>query len=266
MNASYAAIHSNVEMMVRLDTKNRYLNTDLFLNDIFSGQPDNPNNPFKLINISNVPLEESASETDKLEQCVKQICRMNPKAYVTAAGEKYDVRIEIQNYEEIADIEAILSPFGSNKSSQVNSIIEFHNLELLQISQFYKLSLIGKETCVERIIMVPTIGIPEDRENKIVQSVVAKKSSFIEYVAFVLGDDYLLSIMEAKRLANSGVYKGRESMMIPAVYEKMLKTSLEEPEKLGEISYLLKMIDDDEIVPEEFRKMYETFRVTLKLK
>ena len=34
MNASYAAIHSNVEMMLRLRTKNSVLNGEKFLNDI----------------------------------------------------------------------------------------------------------------------------------------------------------------------------------------------------------------------------------------
>jgi hypothetical protein len=46
----------------------------------------------------------------------------------------------------------------------------------------------------------------------------------------------------------------------------MLKTALDEPDRLREIDYLLKMIEDKEIIPDEFRDLYETFRTTLHLK
>ena len=266
MNASYAAMNSNVEMMVRLCSKNRYFNGEAFLTDIFGGPADGTNNPFELVNLGNVKADEVESEADKLEQSIKKICRMNGKAYVVANGEKYDLRIEFSGYENLGDIDIVIAPLRSNKTAKISEVVEIHELEALQISQFYSLIVKGKETQIQRIIMIPTSGLPEDRENQVVQSVVANKKSFIEYVAFVLGDDYLLSIMESRQLANSGVYKGREGNMMPAVYEKMLKTSLEEPEKLGEINYLMRMIDDEEIIPEEFRRMYETFKTTLKLK
>ena len=37
-------------------------------------------------------------------------------------------------------------------------------------------------------------------------------------------------------------------------------------ERLKEIEYLLRMIEDKEIIPDEFRELYETFRTTLRLK
>jgi hypothetical protein len=46
----------------------------------------------------------------------------------------------------------------------------------------------------------------------------------------------------------------------------MLKTALEEPERIGEIEYLLQMITKDDIIPEEFRELYATFKKTLRLK
>ena len=48
--------------------------------------------------------------------------------------------------------------------------------------------------------------------------------------------------------------------------KEMLKTALEEPEKLREIGYLLRMITKEDIVPGEFRELYDTFRKTLRLK
>ena len=50
------------------------------------------------------------------------------------------------------------------------------------------------------------------------------------------------------------------------VFDAMLKTALEEPEKRREIGYLLRMITKEDIVPGEFRELYDTFRKTLRLK
>ena len=75
----------------------------------------------------------------------------------------------------------------------------------------------------------------------------------------------MLSVMEERSLANGGSWGGgRDSL--PALYEKMLKTALEEPERIGEIGYLLQMITQKDIIPDEFRELYETFKKTLRLK
>ena len=43
-----------------------------------------------------------------------------------------------------------------------------------------------------------------------------------------------------------------------------LKTSVEEPERIKDIGYVLKMVTDKDIIPDEFRELYETFCNTLK--
>lgn len=44
----------------------------------------------------------------------------------------------------------------------------------------------------------------------------------------------------------------------------MLKTSVEGPERIKDIGYVLKMVTDKDIIPDEFRELYETFCNTLK--
>ena len=84
-------------------------------------------------------------------------------------------------------------------------------------------------------------------------------------MAFVLGDSYLLSMMEERSQTSGGSWsEGKDGL--PALYEKMLKTALEEPERLSEIGYLLQMITQKDIIPDEFRELYETFKKTLRLK
>ena len=53
---------------------------------------------------------------------------------------------------------------------------------------------------------------------------------------------------------------------MPVLFEKMLKTSVEEPERFRDIGYVLKMVTDKEIIPDEFRELYDTFCNTLKIR
>lgn len=98
-----------------------------------------------------------------------------------------------------------------------------------------------------------------------VNSVVKDRASFVEYIAFVLGDDYVASMLEGKQMGESGFFANSSDAM-PALYEKMLKTSVEGPERIKDIGYVLKMVTDKDIIPDEFRELYETFCNTLKIR
>lgn len=266
MNASYAASHKNVEMVLCLKTKNRYLNGDSFLRDIFCGEADNPINPFEEVSIKESKPDEAEDESKLLEKVIKDICRRKMKAEVIFNGQSYDVTVSVDGDREEEWEQVQIAPLRRKVMSSFTKEMRFVGLDILQLTEFYQLQLKGKKgVVVSRIIMIPTTGFPDDRESAVVNSVVKDKRSFVEYVAFVLGEDYLLTMLEDKNLQRSG-FAGAQIQRMPALYEKMLKTALEEPERLKEIDYLLKMITDTEIIPDEFRELYETFKTTLRLK
>jgi hypothetical protein len=263
MNATYSAVNKNVEMMIRLRTKNRYYNSEMFLNDLFCGKADNPQNPFELSGVVEAASDPQQEATNQLEQIIKTVCRLPMKASVTERDGKYDVTLEVNG--QVPDGNIFITPFRRNVPMPLENNMAFPQLDILQVSEFYMVRVTSGDMTIDRIIMVPTTGIPEDRENAVVNSVVKDKRTFVEYVAFVLGDSYLLSLMEERSLTSSGSWNaGHESL--PALYEKMLKTALEEPEKIGEIGYLLQMITKEDIIPDEFRELYATFKKTLRLK
>lgn len=68
-----------------------------------------------------------------------------------------------------------------------------------------------------------------------------------------------------KQMGESGFFANSSDAM-PALYEKMLKTSVEGPERIKDIGYVLKMVTDKDIIPDEFRELYETFCNTLKIR
>ena len=81
---------------------------------------------------------------------------------------------------------------------------------------------------------------------------------FYSYIEFLLGED---KIIEAKfiKSKNEGIQSSK-SDSTPALYEKMLKAAANDPSKFDSIEYLIKTISKDGVIPEEFKKLYETFK------
>lgn len=263
MNASHSAVYRNVEMMIWLGTKSRYLSGESFLREVFGGEADSITNPFELSDIMEPTEDKKKYETDRMEQKIKFLCRCKKRAVVSEKNGKYTAEVSFEGVEKEEDI--FLSPLCKKMEKVLAAEIVFDNLDLLQLSEFYVIKITGENAVMERVIMVLTEGIPKERENAVVNSIISDRTSFMEYLSLVLGEEYLLSMLEGKQINESGFYK-KNGKVFPALYEKMLKTALDEPERLNEISYLLGMVTDKSVIPEEFREMYETFRAACKLK
>lgn len=266
MNASYSAINKNVEMMVKLSTKNKHLNGERFLDDIFCGNTDDTKNPFEQVTIESAIDDTADINRDILEDKIKYLCRTKKIAYISkddSNTDRYNIKIEFIGVD--TDENIMISPINSKRKHVLSEYMEFLDMEILQLSEFYKVEIKSGDTVLNRIIMIPTIGFPDNRENIVVNSVIGDKVSFIEYISLVLGDDYILSMIEGKQIRESGIFSKKSGIM-PAIYEKMLKVAVTEPEKIKDIGYVLKMVNDSEIIPDEFRRLYETFCSTLKLR
>lgn len=266
MNASYSAINKNVEMMVKLSTKNKHLNGERFLDDIFCGNTDDTKNPFEQVTIESAIDDAADINRNILEDKIKYLCRIKKIAYISKDDsnmDKYNIKIEFAGID--TDENIMISPINSKRKHILSEYVEFLDMDILQLSEFYKVEIKSGDTVLNRVIMIPTIGFPDNRENTVVNSVIGDKVSFIEYISLVLGDDYILSMIEGKQIRESGIFSKKSGIM-PAIYEKMLKVAVTEPEKIKDIGYVLKMVNDSEIIPDEFRRLYEIFCSTLKLR
>jgi hypothetical protein len=109
--------------------------------------------------------------------------------------------------------------------------------------------------------------MPTDREKAVVSSVVNDKSCFYRYIAFLLGDNMVISALESNDSSNetNGTVKASKSIQLPALYEKMLKTAATAPERFKEIEYLIKSVSSDGVIPEGFEELYNTFRKVVKM-
>ncbi len=265
LNASHNAVHGNVEFMLRLRSKNRYLNMDKLTASLFGSEKDGSDNPFQEVTLQNAIIDEDDEQNKALDAVIKSISRSRPSATVRQDDEAFSALVHFGNC-DTQDYHVEVRPLLSRKVEAFSNDIVFSNLSITQLSEFYVLSVSDGQRSVERVIIIPTTGLPEDREKAVVSSVVSNRDCFYRYIAFLLGDDSILSVLESNvaEEANVGA-AGNRTYQVPALYEKMLQTAAVAPEKFKGIEYLMKTIAEDGIIPEDFQKLYQTFKKAVKL-
>ena len=104
--------------------------------------------------------------------------------------------------------------------------------------------------------------MPDDRQKDIVSTVVNDKTAFIRYVAFLLGEDSISSLLETGTVdgGDRAAPKHSSQIQLPALYEKMLNASVNDKEKFREVDYLIQTLSDDDVIPEGFEELYNTFK------
>ena len=265
LNASHNAVYGNIEFMIRLRSKRRYLELDKLAASLFGTEKDGSDNPFQEVTLQTAIIEEEDEPTKALDAVVKEINRSNPSAVVYPEDEEY---YSASVHFEACDTKGYqisIRPLLSRRTEEFLRDVLFTRLTITQLSEFYVIGVSDGEQIVERILIIPTDGLPDDREKQVVSSVVNDRDCFYRYIAFLLGDDSILSMLE---INNAGVEAddtmSRQVYHVPALYEKMLQTAAVNPEKFKGIEYLMKTISEDGIIPEDFKKLYETFKKAVK--
>lgn len=265
MNASHNAVYGNIEFMILLRTKRHYLDLDKLTRDLFGREKDGSDNPFQEVTLQNAIVDAEDGKQNLLDGIIKDINRSDPWAEAEQEQEGYCLSVHFGDTDTMG-CRVTVRPLLSRQEAEFGTGISFHGLQMTQLSEFFVFSVSEGEERTERILIIPTSGLPEDQEKAVVSSVVSNRDCFYRYVAFLLGDDMVLGALEADTVfgAETGV-QNRRPYKIPALYEKMLKTAATNPQKFRGIEYLIKTIDEDGIIPEEFKKLFDTFRKAVKM-
>ena len=159
-----------------------------------------------------------------------------------------------------------ISPLLVHCPAKLAETMVFDNLKLLELSEFYIVAVKRGDIIVQRVIKVPTDNMPLTREKSIVTDIIKDTSRFFQYLAFLLGDDYLMSALEYSLLQQDVLTPGGQQVVLPSLYEKLLKTAAQSPERFSEIEYVINMVDDDGIIPENFIELFHYFRKAVGIK
>lgn len=264
LNASHNALHGNVEFMIKLHSKNRYLNLTKMKESLFG--TDEAESPFQLAQFNNKQIDEVEEKANLLDGVIKDINRKTLGAVIKENGDRFDVSVSFEPIN--SEYEISVSPLLSKKTATMAETVVFTDLELTQLSEFYKISVSDGSQTVSRVIMIPTENMPDDREKAVVSSVVNDKKCFYRYIAFLLGDNLVVSALESMDMnesESSASQNHNKPIQLPALYEKMLHTAATNPERFKEIEYLIKSISSDGVIPEGFEQLYNTFKKAVKL-
>ena len=265
LNASHNAVYGNIEFMLLLKSKNRYMNIEKLKVDIFNGDEDGANNPFKEVELPEHKKLKEVDEAGELNFLIKQINRYKFYALVTENRDYYDVNISVEDYEK-PDADITLSPiFAQTGEVEFAKNMLFEKLSINSLSEFYVLFICDNAgNKVKRLIKIETEGIPNEREGKVISSIIGE--NFYRYVEFLFGDDYITSALRANSENCQGSLGKSYAFMenMPLLYEKMLKKAATEPESFTEIEKLIRLLPKDSVVPETFKKLYNTFRKVVK--
>ncbi|MCR5188958.1 MAG: phospholipase D family protein [Treponema sp.] len=259
INATASAFNRNIELMVRIGTKKKYLNVEDFFNEMNSED----NQLFEKVEIQTKHNDEKVKEKE-IELLVKILTHIPASADVKKNDDNYSIKIRFDSIPDIpVNTNVTISPFAINDMQAISNVITYEDLSLSSISEFYKLKVEYTESdetiCLERIIKIPTQNIPyEERDSAIVNGLIKDKDTFAEYVTLLLSRDCLAtqSDLESFRESNS---KWNISNAQTPLYEMLLKASVENPEAVKLLESDLKLITNKEIVSDEFRNMYKQF-------
>ena len=265
LNASHNAVYGNIEFMIRLRSKRRYLDLDKLAASLFGTEKDGSDNPFQEVTLQTAIIEDEDEPTKALDAVVKEINRSNPSAVVNLEDEEYySASVHFETC-DTKGYQISIRPLLSRRTEEFSSDVFFTRLTITQLSEFYVISVSDGEQTVERVLIIPTDGLPDEREKQVVSSVVSDRDCFYRYIAFLLGDDSILSMLEVNITGGEAQdAMTRQEYHVPALYEKMLQTAAVNPEKFKGIEYLMKTISEDGIIPEDFKKLYETFKKAVK--
>lgn len=285
MNASNGSTGGNVEMMIRLEVPNRYLNGGILLYDIFdranaSSEPEKleDNNPFEKVSFP-LNIEDSSIEQDNehiLVEAVKDICRQRLRASVIEDNGSYSIKLTAEKVPASCEVyvhpmrrEDLRTPFLTECT--------YCGLSVTDLSEFYIISVRKDDLELRKVIVIPTKGIPQERDKKVVSGIINSQKAFLDYVCYILGNGSIADMLDLQSdasLSDNNVGSPSRTISNPALFELMLKAAADNKDKIRDIEKVMRLLSDEfeeddsgkKIVSDEFKALYATFSKVLKLK
>lgn len=258
-NASHNAFYGgNVECLICLWGKQRYLNVDKLKQDLFG--TDEKANPFEKVEPKEYSIDSENAVVTMLKSTVREFCALKKSAVVTQK-ENFSVTVSMKLFQ--SDIRITLSPLMKISHQPIDEKMTFTGLRLCDISEWYVVNAKKGRDNVSCVLKIPTTGIPENRDSAVFSEIVHDKNAFLTYIAFLLSDDFLTAFLESKKKGAGDFNFLNSSFDMPILYERMLKAAASNADSLREIRSIIELANDN-IVPQDFLRLYEQFEKAVK--
>ena len=255
-NATHSAFNRNVEFLVGLKFSR---STKYFENvrDTFLKRNEG------YFERCTQPFTESA-ETEKFGKLAilfKEILCNGCSAKVNFNNPSYTIQVKLNNPIDSTIKLEIATLQKPNDFRTIQESVFFEDLSLSQLSEFFILKASdGIEKINPCVVKICVKDMPLNRDSEIVKNIVDTKEKFIDYVSLIAaaGSDDMPGVLEriARRKEKSKKIQG---IVVPALYENMLRMVSEDPERLKQIEKFVKEMDGSDIVDENFKRMLKIF-------
>jgi hypothetical protein len=273
-NATVHASQHNVEFMVELVGKKSQSGVDQFLRQVKGETNFSDMLQTYDVNAPSVPADATAQKLDDLLQAVKQaLAAAGPRLVVTAAGEPdlFDLSLELGKEPRwpkgAVEIRAWPITQQEERGQTPGKSMVFPRLSyggLTPLMAFSVTARIGETARKSVFVMnLPLDGAPEDRQDRVVRSLIENRDQLLRYILFLLasGDEAAASSGDLHRLLKSSEDGADSGSRNPYLLETMLRALRRSPAQLERVASLLEVLrkqpGSSELLSNEFQKIWE---------
>jgi hypothetical protein len=273
-NATAPALQHNVEFMVELVGKKSLFGVDQFLRQVKGETTFADLLQAYDVNAPSVPADATAQQLDDLLQATKRaLAAAGPRLVVTAAGEKdlFDLSLEWERAPRwpnaAVEIRAWPITQQAERGQTLGKSIVFPRLSYRGLTPLMAFSITAKIGEKERksvfVMNLPLDGAPEDRQDRVVRSLIENRDQLLRYILFLLacGDEAAASSGDLRRLLKSPEDGPDRGSRNPYLLETMLRALHRGPAQLERVASLLEVLrkqpGSSELLGSDFQKIWE---------
>lgn len=258
--------HLNTEILIRL----KFSSPTMFgerIKDEFLNDKDDCK--FELLHDGFVPFSDSEVKYSEAEKLLKDIiCDEQLKASCIKTDDNLYSVVISSNEDRLSHFISCrvdISPLQCPKYIlPLTSKTLFERIRANCLSEFYIVSVVNEndiEDKIERVIKIPTVGIPSDRNDSILNSYLDSEDKFYKYFSLMITDRPGLTLGDLVMSGESHERNTHEDRgtVESQFYEQLLRIAAKEPNRLEEIDKLIRRLDK-RIIPSDFEDMYNGFR------
>ncbi len=248
LNASHNAFNNNVEFLVELSYKSYHSSYWSIKNDFI---PEKESPFIKMLSFNEKASDDATGEIDFREEIYSIT-----SAEVISNNERFSLKVYADT--EYADV--TIRPFYLRASAKpLTKEVLFEDVALNNLSNMF---IVSKGDC-ECLVRLNVSNIPEqEREDAIFNDIIKNRPMFMTYMRYLLDEDFYDTVgIEDMLKSESGELdynQGYGFNIEPDIYEKMLRTAADNPERFDAMYEVVEKLEDN-VIGEEFRQLLDLF-------
>ena len=273
-NATNPALEHNVEFMIELVGKRSRFGVDQFLRQV-KGETNFSDllRPYD-VNVASEATDSLARQIDELIFATKRaLAAASPWFEVMPAEETdlFDLAIKWKRVprwpDENVDIRAWpITQHGARALPLTKSVV-FSRLSYAGLTPLIAFSITAQveqtKTGSVFVMNLPLLGAPEDRQDRVLRSLIENRDQLLRYILFLLaaGDEGATFAGDLRHLLSAERDAGNSILPKPYLFETMLRALHREPAQLERVVLLLNVLRKSpgasELLSDEFQQLWK---------